>query len=227
MEFIFECVTVELAIPNKNNIIVSCIYRKPGSNIDTFCENVERIFENNPHNKTIFLCGDFNIDILKQDRHLSTKHFIDIIYSLGLYPLITKPTRITKDTATLIDNIFTNAIDKRTVNGILINDITDHFPVFSLCNYGVIKKPTEMHIYVRDHTTDNLKCFAEDLDREKWGDITSATNVDVAYDTFLSAFITKYEKHCPIRRINKKHVNNEKPWITVGIRNACHKKLLV
>ena len=104
---------------------------------------------------------------------------------------------------------------------------TDHFPVFSLCNYGVIKKPTEMHKYVRDHTTDNLKCFAEDLDREKWEDITSATNVDVAYDTFLSAFITKYEKHCPIRRINKKHVNREKTWITVGIRNACHKKKLL
>ena len=43
---IFECVTVELAIPNKYNIIVSCMYSKPGSNMDTFCENVERIFEN-------------------------------------------------------------------------------------------------------------------------------------------------------------------------------------
>ena len=41
------------------------------------------------------------------------------------------------------------------------------------------------------------------------GDITSATNVNVAYDTFLSAFINKYEKHCPIRRINKTHVNKE------------------
>ena len=64
---IFECVTVELDIPHKNNIIGSCIYRKPGSNIDTFCENVERTFENNPHNKTIFVCGYFNIDIMKQD----------------------------------------------------------------------------------------------------------------------------------------------------------------
>ncbi len=154
---IFECVTVELDIPHKNNIIGSCIYSKPGSNIDTFCENVERIFENNPHNKTIFLCGDFKVDILKQGRHLGTKHCIDIIYSLDLYPLIAKPERITKDIVTLIDNIFTNAIDKRTINWIIINDITDHFPVFSLCNYGVIKKPTEMHKYVRDHTTDNLK----------------------------------------------------------------------
>ena len=223
---IFECVTVELAISNKKNIIVSCMYRKPGSNIDIFCENVESIFENIPYNKTIFVCGDFNIDILKQDRHPSTKHFIDIIYSLGLYPLITKPTRITKDTATLIDNIFTNAIDKRTVNGILINDITDHFPVFSLCDYGVIKKHTEMHKCVREHTTDNLKYFVQYLGRDKWGDITSATNVNVAYDTFLSAFIKKYEKHCPLRKINKIHVNKEKTWITVGIKNACHKKII-
>ena len=44
-------------------------------------------------------------------------------------------------------------------------------------------------LYVRDHTTDNLKCLVEDLGREKWGEITSATNANVAYDTFLSAFI--------------------------------------
>ena len=75
------------------------------------------------------------------------------------------------------------------------------------------------------HNDKKIQAMPEDLDREKWGDITSATNVDVAYDTFLSAFITKYEKHCPIRRINKKHVNKEKTWITVGIRNACHKKM--
>ena len=36
-----------------------------------------------------------------------------------------------------------------------------------------------MHKYVRDHTTDNFKYFVEDLGKEKWGDITSATNVNV------------------------------------------------
>ena len=43
--------------------------------------------------------------------------------------------------------------------------------------------------YVKEHATDNLKYLVEHLGREKCGDITSA-----AYDTFLSAFITKYEK---------------------------------
>ena len=71
-------------------------------------------------NKTLFLCGYF------------TKLFVDTMYSLSLYPLIDKPTRVTKDTATLIDNIYTN---RRTTNGILISDIIDHFPVFTLYDY--------------------------------------------------------------------------------------------
>ena len=69
----------------KKNVLVSCIYRKPTSNTDTFCEEIECIFGNVQTNKTIFLCGNINIDILKHDRHSGTKHFVDTMYSLNLY----------------------------------------------------------------------------------------------------------------------------------------------
>ena len=45
--------------------------------------------------KTIFVCGDFNIDLLKHENHSNTKHFLDMMYSLGVYPLVDKPTRMT------------------------------------------------------------------------------------------------------------------------------------
>ena len=48
--------------------------------------------------------------------------------------------------------------------------------------------------------------------------------VNEAYDTFLNVFLKKYDKHCPIIKINTKHVNSKKPWFTNGLRNACHKK---
>ena len=41
VEHFLECVTVELTIKNHTNVVVSCIYRTPGSPIDTFCENIE------------------------------------------------------------------------------------------------------------------------------------------------------------------------------------------
>ena len=39
---------------------------------------------------------------------------LDYMYSFGLYPLITKPSRINNITATLIDNIFTKELHTKT-----------------------------------------------------------------------------------------------------------------
>ena len=49
----------------------------------------------------------------------------------GLFPLITKPTRITQESVTLIDNSFTSAIADLVFPGIILSDIGDHF--FTYC----------------------------------------------------------------------------------------------
>lgn len=41
---IMECITIEICMEKMNNVIVSCVYRKPGSKIETFKENMKRIF---------------------------------------------------------------------------------------------------------------------------------------------------------------------------------------
>ena len=101
---VLECLTVKLNINNKENIIISSWYRKPGSSIDICIDTLECIFRNTKKNKKIFLCGDFNINLLNQDMHKGTNDFIDQLFSLGLYPLIYRPSRITTSSATLIDN---------------------------------------------------------------------------------------------------------------------------
>ena len=77
--------------------------------------------------------GDLNLDLLKQDRYISA--LIDI-YTKGFVPVITKPTRITEHSQTLIDHIYTHT-DLTTTNykhkqGILRTDILDYYPVFYL-----------------------------------------------------------------------------------------------
>ena len=48
-----------------------------------------------------------------------------------MVPVINKPTRVTKNTATAIDHIITNSLLHRTINtGIIQLDISDHFPIF-------------------------------------------------------------------------------------------------
>ena len=78
--------------------------------------------------KNVFLLGDFNIDLLTG----FSSNFKDTMYSIGLYPLITRSTKITTHSATVIDNMFTSLIKNDLVVGIIIDDTNDHLPIFGL-----------------------------------------------------------------------------------------------
>jgi len=52
--------------------------------------------------------GDMNIDLLKFETHLKTSDYLDNLFQNGFLPTITKPTRITSTSATLIDHIYMN-----------------------------------------------------------------------------------------------------------------------
>ena len=121
IEGILECVTVAIQVnkPITKTCVISCIYRTPGSNIDMFIDTLNTIFSDSKYNSSLFVCGDFNIDSLKIGEHVGTTKFIDAMYSIGLYPLIDKPSRITQYSATLIYTIFTNELTNQIISGLL------------------------------------------------------------------------------------------------------------
>ena len=110
---VLECVTVDINFEKQKHASITCVYRAPGQNISTFCDNIVPIIDDGHRNGKKFVCGDFNINILQHEPEDSVRQFLDSMYALGLYPLITKPTRITRTTATIIDNIklFTHDIE--------------------------------------------------------------------------------------------------------------------
>ena len=50
-----------------------------------------------------------------------------------MLPVITKPTRITSHTATLIDHIYMNYFNQQKSSEIATVDISDHLLVFCIC----------------------------------------------------------------------------------------------
>ena len=73
--------------------------------------------------------------------------------SNGFLPLITRPSRLTATSATLIDNICTNDIGdiNHSVQGVFITDISDHFPVFHIAKQMEIEeKDAYTYIYIYD-----------------------------------------------------------------------------
>ena len=57
-------ITIDMTCKSKKKLIVSCIYRTPGSDIDRFCEYMDQLLTYANPSKNKFVCGDFNIDLL-------------------------------------------------------------------------------------------------------------------------------------------------------------------
>jgi Txe/YoeB family toxin of Txe-Axe toxin-antitoxin module len=89
--------------------IIAAVYRPPDTDVCSFNDILSELLGRIRHeNKLMYLMGDFNINLLNCDSHVPSSEFLDVLHSNSFFPLITKPTRIQQDTASLIDHIFCN-----------------------------------------------------------------------------------------------------------------------
>ena len=120
----------------KKHMLIGCIYRHPSGIIDKFTTNLEELFEriNQSNRYDVYIVGDINIDFFKFTSHSPTEKYLNMLYANNFLPIITKPTRLTDHTKTLIDHIYTNVYSDQISSGILLFDLSDHLPVFSIIN---------------------------------------------------------------------------------------------
>ena len=96
---------------------------------------------------------DYNIDLLHHQSHNKKKScvFLESMFSHNMYPLISKPTRITSRYCTWIDDrcVFMNAFHENVETGLLYTDNNNnnnvpflysayHIQMASLCARGII-----------------------------------------------------------------------------------------
>jgi exonuclease III len=129
---VFESIFIEIQINNKS-IIIGNVYRpntSPKADMDIFMHSMQELQNKlNAENKEVLIMGDMNIDLLKFETHSKTKEYLENIFSQGYMPLITKPTRVSTYSATLIDHIYTNKQTSK-LSGIIVTDVADHFGIF-------------------------------------------------------------------------------------------------
>ena len=128
---VLESLFVELVNPNGKNILIGVIYRPPRSNLDAFLTNMQNLVQNPIlTNKDAFLMGDFNVDLMKCNSQNASQEVVETLMSASFLPLISKPTRVANQSATLIDNIFCNILPLPE-SGIILSGISDHYPIFA------------------------------------------------------------------------------------------------
>ena len=170
--------------------------------------------------KASYILGDFNINLLNNDYHQPTGEFFDLMSSNSFLPLITRPTRVTANSATLIDNIFTNHFDcsLQSSEGIFVTDITDHYPVFHI-NHQIFASETEIYMERRLYNQRNKQAFLQVLQETDWSDIFSIPGTQSCFNTFHGKLVSLLNKSFPKVRIKKRY-NNRKPWLSDALRNS-------
>ena len=154
-----------------------------------------------------------------------TCNFTDQSYSYGLHPLIIRPTRITKQSATLIDNIFTTELERYTVSGLIINALSDHLPIFQICDYvDNIHQEENQYFETRPINEEKLQSFISTLVNMKWVVILYNKDVNFIYTMLIEIFTNTYESCFPVRNLSRKTKRQYKPWMTPELQNACKKK---
>ena len=201
-------------------VLIGVVYRPPNSDIQLFIEKITELLNGvRNENKTLYLMGDFNINILAAEDHLPTSEFLESMYSYGLFPLISKPTRMTQTTETLIDNIFTNDVtNSHCHQGIFFNDISDHFPVFHIINV-VRSDPSKKVYWARTIDDKSINDFMHHLYKINWTDVLHSGEGTVAFELFYNKFSQVFENIFPLKKIQICY-KTRKNWLSRGLKKS-------
>ena len=213
------------ALHVKKNVIVVIIYRPPDKDPLLFNDIVQTALAKVDKEKKFgYLLGEFNLDLLKSEIHNPTLDFLNSLFSYSFWPLITRPTRVTSSSATLIDNIFINniALKMSCVDGIVINDITDHFPIFHICK-DVVMNEEEKIIFKRNFTHKAQLLFTSQLQDVDWSYILNEPDTNKAYAMFVHVYSDIHNKAFPKTSAKIKYYHR-KPWVTEVLKNSIRQK---
>ena len=197
--------------------------------IDDFNENYLKTLINQltKENSTIYLLGDFNLDLLQIETNEHISNFYDILTENLFVPHITLPTRLTSHSKTLIDNIFSN--DPDFINGVSGNftiSISDHLPQFLIMPEKIKRIPKKHNIYQRTKNYSKEELVADFLNTDWKSEIeTDKMDANLSFEIFHNKYNKILNKHVPLKKVTKKDLKlKTKPWITTGILKSIKRR---
>ena len=218
-----EINTVRMCLGCATNVTIVAIYRPSNEvNIPDFNVHLGHVLASFPRSTPVYEVGDINIDILKQDRVRSD--FIETMRSLSYIPLITIPTRVTDNSATLLDQIWTNQLHE-SGSAVLRILTTDHFPVLTSTVFHNSSKNTTVTKVFRDHSDQALSNLRNDCAAFlRYFDQFSQLNIESRVNIFHERFYQLYNRHCTLitKQISLKSFM--RPWITNDIKRLINRK---
>ena len=177
----------------------------------------------------MIIAGDFNYNMLKGCESNSAHTFTNLLSWYGFSPIITLPTRVQNEHESLLDNIFINDSNYCKNAGVVVDDISDHFPVFSTFYFKHQCRETKKVVKTFDKRKfPELKDFLV----HKLRDFSNHDDANAACNDLINAYIEGVEMfYKSYRQSRRKTPFN--PWITPAIlcsintKNKLYRKFMM
>ena len=203
-----------VAIPNKKSIIIGSFYCRSQKDVPEFLNLLSETMDGvTNENKEIILLGDLNCDFSKENP--ATSHMSLFMNMFNLHQLVTKPTRITPNSKTLIDVIFTTNCNIYMNTDVIHHSYSDHALVYTDIVSNFKKKGSSNGNHVtkkfrsfKNFSVDNFE--KKKLNEVNW-DIDDSLPVTKAWNLFIKKFTTICNKHAPVKSIRFKQ--KLCPWL--------------
>ena len=198
-----------------DSILLSVLYRPPNTSEKIFFKNYQRLLNkfNQEQLSRLVIGMDHNFDFLKHEKHRQTKEFIELNLDYQLLLTITKPTRITRSSSTLINNITVGKKYQGLFEShIGITDISDHLPLVLTLKeiHRYEKAPKE--ITTRKLDAQKIAAINSTMKKENCFELLKDTNADESFNIFNSKLEETIETIAPqvTLKISKKKIIKEK-----------------
>ena len=127
-----ESTFIEILNKKQENMIIGCVYKHLKHEVSDFTNNfiTPLLDKLSNENKDIMIMGDFNINLITYNDDKNTGNFLDTMFCQSFLLYMTTPTRITRNTKTLIDNIYYSKLLSNIISGNLSGIISDPLGLF-------------------------------------------------------------------------------------------------
>ena len=221
----FECIILSISCTLNStspDLTVLLFYRPPSSNpavldvlFSTMCNLDVSVFDN------FYIIGDFNIDFICANTSLYHK-LLSVMSSFNLTQIVTEPTRITSNSATLIDLIFvaTPTLVKSCLTIPPLSN-SDHNGLQLLVTIKSPKrseKPTPRKIW--KYALANFDSITSRLENTDWDKIF-LDDVDTCWNNWKNYFLSVMDKFIPHSMVSH---DERLPWINYTVLKAIRKR---
>ena len=199
-------------------IIVGVIYRPHDTDGNVFNNTDANLLMKlkTENNDKIYLAGDYNINLLNIDRHVTTL-FGAYVFPFSL-PYDKQTYRVASASTTINDNIYCNSLEMEQFNGIFYADISDHFPIF--CNdFTNHHKSLPKFNVTRNYSQQNVQKCNERLPNVDWSVSRNCSDAQEAFTSFHQLYINLYNAGFPLTMV-KTTYRNRKPWFTDAVKRS-------